>query len=58
MENTQHPYLIQEYRGFNGGRYFSVYLQGRLVARLRSKRAAEEYIKLNEKYKNGHGPSS
>jgi hypothetical protein len=58
VENKQYPYLIQEYRGFNGYRYFSVYCGGRLVARLRTKRAAEEYIKLNEKYKNGNGLSS
>jgi hypothetical protein len=55
VENKQYPYLIQEYRGFNGNRYFSVYCGGRLVARLRTKRAAEEYIILNEKYKNENG---
>ena len=51
MENTQHPYRVEEYRRINGDRYFTVYFHDKLIAILRNKRSAEEYIELNKKYK-------
>jgi hypothetical protein len=50
VENTQHPYLVLERHRVNGDRYYTVYFNNILVAQLRSKRAAEEYIELNKKY--------
>jgi hypothetical protein len=50
VENTQHPYRVEEYRRINGDRYFTVYFHDKLIAILRNKRSAEEYIELNKKH--------
>jgi len=50
VENTQYPYRVEERHHVNGDRYFTVYLHDKLIAILRNKRAAEEYIELNKKH--------
>ncbi len=50
MENTQYPYQVEEHHQVNGGRYWTVCCQGKLIAWLRSRQVAEEYIKLNKKH--------
>jgi hypothetical protein len=58
VENARYPYQVIERHRVNGDRYYTVYLHGKLIIILRNKKAADEYIKLNEKYKNGNGFSS
>jgi len=51
VENAQYPYRVEEHYRVNGDRYFTVYFHNKLIVILRNKKAADEYIELNKKYK-------